>query len=129
MGTESTCTVCGKQFKADAISLLCFECRKSDQHLFGIIRDFLYDNPGASVNEVVQFTGVTSSVVLKYLREGRIETIGSIKLLNCEVCGKPIAYGTQCQECKQKLTHSFQSASKVKSGDTKQKMYTKTKKK
>lgn len=125
----STCTVCGKNFEADNIKLLCYECRLVDRHLFGIIRNFLYDNPGASVNEVVQHTGVNSSIVLRYLREGRLETVGHVKLLNCENCGKPIAYGTHCQECQQKLNHSFQTVANVKKQGTKSQMHVKTKKK
>lgn len=129
MSDVRTCSVCGKEFESDSIKLLCYDCRRVDRHLFGMIRDFLYDNPGASVNEVVEHLGVTSSVVLKYLREGRLETVGDIKLLNCEICGKAISYGTKCQECQQKLNHSFQTASNVKSRNTQTKMYTRTKKK
>ncbi|MBN2794387.1 MAG: MerR family transcriptional regulator [Clostridia bacterium] len=129
MSDVRTCSICGKEFDADSIKSLCYDCRKVDRHLFGIIRDFLYDNPGASVNDVVEHTGVTSSVVLKYLREGRLETVGEIKLLNCEICGKPISYGTKCTDCQHKMDHSFQAVANVKERNTKQKMYTTTKKK
>lgn len=129
MSDRNICQVCGTEFEADSIKALCYECRKIDRHLFGIIRDFLYDNPGASVKEVVDYTGVTASIVLKYLREGRLETIGAIKLLNCESCGKPITYGNLCSECNEKLSRSFQSASNVKSKSTNKRMHTNLKKK
>lgn len=129
MSDQRVCSVCGKEFEADNIKLLCYDCRRIDRHLFGIIRDFLYDHPGASVNDVVENLGVTSTVVLKYLREGRLETVGQVKLLNCEVCGKPISYGTKCQDCQHKLEHSFQGVANVKERSTKQKMYTTPKKK
>lgn len=129
MSNQCNCTICGKVFEADKITKLCYTCRQSDRHLFGMIRDFLYDNPGASINEVVDFTGVTSSVVLKYLREGRLQTVGKMKVLNCDDCGVPIDYGNRCEACEQKNTHRFKSAGNVQHGNTKQTMHIGKKKK
>jgi len=129
MDNHFECVKCGKHFESRQKKLLCSDCSGIDQNVFGVIRDYLYDFPGASVNQVIDATGVSSRQILKYLKEGRIETVGETMLLNCEVCNKPISFGAMCENCRKDLNHSFQSASKAKTTKTKQTMHTQQKKK
>jgi len=112
MDRECTCSVCGAKYTCDKMTKLCHDCRTSDRNLFNVIRDYLYAYPGASINQVTDDTGISSSVVLKYLREGRLQTVGEMKVLNCEQCGVPINYGRLCEDCEKKKTHGFTSMSK-----------------
>lgn len=128
MENTCTCQACGKTYPCDDIKKLCFECRTSDRHVFNLIRDYLYAFPGASINQVTEDTGISSRLVLKYLREGRLQTVGDLKVIQCEQCGAPISYGTLCEACTKKANHGFTSTSKVSSRTTSNVMHTKKKK-
>lgn len=128
MTYRNKCVVCDKEFETSKHETICIECSRSDQNVFNVIRDYLYDHPGANVNDVTNSTGITPSKILKYLKEGRIETIGNVTLLNCEVCGKAIHYGSLCETCKKTENHVFTSTSGRKSSSLKKTMHTKIKK-
>lgn len=128
MSVQNQCVICDKVFESRQNSIICPECSMIDRHVFNVIRDFLYDNPGANVNEVTNATGISTKKIMQYLREGRIETIGSATLINCEICGKPIRFGKVCEECERKESHAFSSAAKKPRTSGSTKMYTKNKK-
>lgn len=128
MENMCTCQICNVDYECDQIKKLCPKCRKVDQNVFNVIREYLYTFPGASINEVTEETGIASKFVLKYLREGRLETVGAIKVLQCEICSAPINYGHLCEACEKKKNHGFTSKS-VSSRSTSQVMHTKKKKK
>jgi hypothetical protein len=55
---------------------LCRACVKKDTtEEFKIIREFLYSNPGANINKIVEKTGVEPSKVLQYIRDGRLDIL------------------------------------------------------
>lgn len=128
MTYQNKCVVCGKEFETSKFEMICSECGQTDQKVFNVIRDYLYAHPGANVNEVTKETGISASKILKYLKEGRIETVGNVTLLNCEVCGKAIRYGTLCEACQQSENRSFTSSSGRKTSGSKKTMHTKIKK-
>lgn len=109
MDNQCTCQACGEIYVCDKIKKLCPECRTVDRHVFNVIRDYLYAYPGVSINQVTMDTGISSGLVLKYLREGRLETVGAVKVLQCDLCGDPINYGRLCEACEKKKNHGFTS--------------------
>lgn len=125
---EYTCLSCGEQFSSGKNKQVCLECLQSENKMFNVIRNYLYAHHGASPNEVVQATGISVSVIMRFLKEGRLETTGNIKLINCEECGKPIDYGRLCNQCEMAKTHELTSVSKHQKGKTKTTMYTQQKK-
>lgn len=128
MSEQLECVICNKLFDPSGDETLCPECRKVDNNVFVVIRDYIYAHPGASVNEVTQATGVSVTVILRYLREGRLETNGKIRLINCEECGVAIDYGRLCKKCEMAKTHELTSASKVPKDKKSHGMYTRQKK-
>lgn len=127
MEKQCTCMICDISYPCDNMRKLCPGCRTVDKNVFNLIREFLYAFPGASINEVTKETGISSSLVLKYLREGRIETVGGLNVIECEECGISISHGHLCNKCQEARIRSFTSTS-VKSKSTSQVMYTKKKK-
>lgn len=96
------CKKCGRTFASEEGQTLCTKCLLINiEDDFRLVRDYLYDHPGADVTEVSAATGVAKAVILKLLKDERIEVISEDNIiLRCEVCGKSIKSGRKCEECK-----------------------------
>lgn len=96
------CSFCGKMFSSygSTICPLCME--EMDQH-FSVVRDYLYDYPNASIEQVCEATEVDEKVVMHLLRDGRIRMVEATGLLKCEQCGTPIDSGRYCATCSNTL--------------------------
>jgi len=112
------CSTCGKIFNAVMDVKRCPECRKGDETKFKMIREYLYDNPGASIEEVSEHLDIDRGKILHFLREGRLETVGDQMVINCEQCGTPINHGKYCEKCSREITMDMKSAAKVIQKDT-----------
>lgn len=124
------CKECGKLFQYDGISKLCYRCRRKDEEDFRKVKDYIYDNQGATLTQVSEETGVSEDKILRYLREGRLEIVGDNPglLLDCERCGKAIRTGRYCDECAREiergLKSGFERSERVISRDSnREKMY------
>lgn len=98
------CEKCGRMFKTIGNIKMCSRCREGDDDIFRIVREYIYDNPGATVTEVSEATDVSEKKIIHFLKEGRLETKGDSMLLECEKCGEPIASGRMCNSCNRALT-------------------------
>ena len=98
------CKRCGRRILQDAPKGLCPVC--ADQELFVEVRDYIRSN---DVNEqqVAEHFDIPQSKVKAWIHEGRISYKGDGKMIfmdnYCEVCGKPISFGSVCVECKHEL--------------------------
>ena len=98
------CTKCGRRILGS--SGVCPFC--ADKELFAQVRDYIREN---DVNEmqVAEHFGIPQDKVKDWIRDGRItykEGSGVIILDNyCEVCGRPIAFGSVCIECKREFNN------------------------
>lgn len=98
------CKQCGKLFLYNGSQSVCPECFAKDEQEFETVKNYLWDHPKASLQDVSEATGVKEERVLKYLREGRISLAdGSGIKLECEICGAEIAYGRICGKCAKTL--------------------------
>jgi len=77
------------------------------------IREYLYDNEGASVEEVAEATGVSRKSIMYLLKEERLlvsESSAGSGILRCEACRKPINTGRMCAGCKQEIAKTMQDS-------------------
>jgi len=112
------CNDCGRIFNSVMGIKTCPACLKRDEAKFKLIKEYIYDNPGATIEEVSENLNVTKKTILFYLKEGRLETIGQQKVLNCENCGVAISYGKYCNDCSREMALNLKSAAKVMSNRT-----------
>lgn len=100
------CEQCGRIFAAEEGQTLCKKCLEAEvESDFKKVRDYLYDNPGADIIEVEKETGVDRKIILKLLKDERIEVVNEeSSILTCEVCGKQIKSGRMCDQCKKNKT-------------------------
>ncbi|WP_188039826.1 hypothetical protein [Heliobacterium chlorum] len=87
---------------------LCPECIKKQDAALEKVRDYLYDHPGASVQEVIDETGIDEKEILELVKIGYICFENS--LLRCSRCGITIERGSHCSSCQRELIHGLHHA-------------------
>ncbi len=124
------CKECGKVFRSNGISKICPKCELEDGENYEKVKEYIYDHPGATLPEVSEKTDVSEERILYYLREGRLEIIGtSSMILDCERCGRGITTGRYCKECASELERGLKSGfsqieNKKPTSRSKNRMYT-----
>lgn len=107
------CNRCNKIFMYVTGLKLCDECKKLVEEEFERVRVFVRDFPGATVSEVSRETGVSSHLIYRFLKEGRLEVSESSPIaLPCENCGSRIRSGRFCVSCSKRLANEMISEGK-----------------
>ena len=96
------CKMCKRPFQSYG-NPFCPSCMQELDEQYKPVRDYLYDHPNASIEKVVEDTGVAERIILYYLKEGRLRMANASGLLRCEQCGAAIESGRLCDKCKGKL--------------------------
>ena len=96
------CEKCGKanpEYKGVG-EYRCSECGFIMYDDFGIVRNYLEANRGATQSEVSRATGVAMETIRQFLKDERLEIVaGSGVFMSCEICRAPIRSGRYCPEC------------------------------
>ena len=67
---------------------------------YGVVRNYLEINPGATASMVARATGVSEREIKHMLREEKLEIRNDSRtFIKCEACGKPITSGIYCESC------------------------------
>ncbi len=101
-----TCARCGKIFQYPGIGLrLCQACKELDAKEFDLVKDYIYANLSATVQDTSLATGVRVRRIKEFLQDGRLMIPdNSAIFLNCESCGTSIKCGRLCRECANALS-------------------------
>ncbi len=98
------CRRCGRMYNYIGGPPICLDCKNADEEVFKKVKDYLYDNPGATLSQVAMDCDVSVEKIKMFLREGRLEiTEGTNIILECERCGKSIRTGRFCNECQNQI--------------------------
>jgi len=102
------CPRCGKIFSYLGRPI-CNKCIEIEENEFKVVKEYVYDNPGATISEVSQETEVTVEKIMRFLREERLEikSENSNLILECERCGRSINSGRFCENCKGAMNKEF----------------------
>ena len=104
------CKGCGKIFNYIGGPLLCEACRKALEDKFQQVKDYIYENRGADINEVAEKNDVSVQQLRQWVREERLEFSETSQVgLACERCGTMLRSGRFCKACKDKLANNFGS--------------------
>ncbi len=103
------CTFCGKIFNSLGKNI-CPACVTKIDECFQLVRDYLYNHPGADIVELTSETGVEDKIILMLLREGRLALGEASSCLKCEKCGKHITTGRYCGQCAKFLENTLAKA-------------------
>ncbi|HHY21710.1 MAG TPA: hypothetical protein GX525_07475 [Bacilli bacterium] len=105
MAEIDNCPLCGRIF-VRALRPVCESCFREYEKMFQTVYTFIRkkENREATIQEVVEHTGVEEEYIQQFIREGRIKTSQFPNLYYpCESCGSPIREGRICDKCKQNI--------------------------
>lgn len=106
------CRKCGKIFTYAGGNLICQPCRQADEEDFKKIKNYLYDNPRASLTQISADIEISVEKIKRFLKDGRLEILsdeGNL-FLECEGCGKSIKSGRFCPGCENGLANNLKAA-------------------
>lgn len=108
------CPQCGKLYAFDGHHKLCSVCRDSEEDDFKMVKEYLWDHPHATIEQVHAATEVERELIIKFIRDGRLmsEGIDFDFMVECERCGTPIYEGRFCAKCQQDLINGFSKEEK-----------------
>lgn len=108
------CRRCGKLYNYIGGQPICPDCKEKDEVDFKRVKEYLYQNPGATMSEVSTVLDVSMEKIRQYLRDGRLEIVGDEGnfVLECESCGKSIRTGRYCDACSVDLQRNLKSTAK-----------------
>ncbi|WP_209121476.1 TIGR03826 family flagellar region protein [Alkalihalobacillus sp. BA299] len=101
MPNLENCPRCGGLF-IKALRSICDKCHKEVDQMFQTVYTFIRkrDNRKASLQEVVEATGVKEEYIFQFIREGRLQLAEFPNLgYPCDSCGKLIREGKLCTSC------------------------------
>lgn len=102
------CKDCGKIFNYLNGAPLCPACMKKLDDKYSIVKEYIYDNPGASIQQVSEENGVSVGQLKKWVREERLAfSEDSLVGLECENCGTMIRTGRFCSRCKDSMLNKL----------------------
>lgn len=102
------CEKCNRVF-AHPTRSMCEGCFEEELANFVAVKEYLKENPGASVAQVANETEVDVGIIYEYIRQGRLDIIPSDVKFHCEICGAEISFGRICPKCKGDLVKGFRS--------------------
>ncbi|HEX2924830.1 MAG TPA: MerR family transcriptional regulator [Ruminiclostridium sp.] len=107
------CRRCGRMYNYIGGPPICQDCKNADEEVFKKVKDYLYDNPGATLSQVAIELEVSVEKIKMFLKEGRLEiTEDSNIVLECERCGKSIRTGRFCRECQNEVSGDIERTTK-----------------
>ena len=106
-GKIKNCPVCGKLY-SEIGRKMCPDCYDQQQDKETEVVNFVRENKGAKIPEIIEATGAPESMIKRLIREGRFEQIGIKMSYPCEKCGEPIIMGKLCQSCQDKIKNELQ---------------------
>lgn len=112
------CKKCGTIFQYIDGYPLCKDCSEKDEQDFQRVKEYVWSNPGANIEQVAKALEMEPRQILRYLQEERLEVyFRSEKYLLCELCGNVIRTGRFCDNCKTDINKQLNRESSGKLGD------------
>jgi len=95
------CIRCKAMFYYSGVgNAICSNCREIDADEFRMVKEYIYDNPGATIIEVSDATDIPVAQIEGYLRVGRLEIPKNSPIfIKCEQCKRDIRFGRFCESC------------------------------
>lgn len=103
------CKLCGRLYNVmQQPSSCCPACERKMEEKFSDVKDYIRENPHASMTQIAEENEVPIQQLKKWVREERLQFSkdSGIKL-SCESCGKGILTGRYCKECKRTMKDTF----------------------
>ncbi|MER2261232.1 MAG: TIGR03826 family flagellar region protein [Psychrobacillus sp.] len=106
MGELKNCPSCGEFFNYTGLRDVCNPCAMNEEKQYEVVYRFLRkrENRAATVERIVEATGVEESLLHKWVRKGRLQPAMFPNLgYPCDSCGKLTQVGKLCGKCTEEL--------------------------
>jgi len=100
------CPTCGDFFNYTGIREVCGKCAQSEEKMYEEVYRFLRrrENRAANIDRIVEATGVTETLLHKWVRKGRLQPAMFPNLgYPCDNCGALTVSGKLCVACTEKI--------------------------
>ncbi|MFD1926866.1 TIGR03826 family flagellar region protein [Sporosarcina siberiensis] len=112
MGELKDCPTCGGFFNYTGIRDVCGKCATNEEKLYEDVYKFLRrrENRAATIERIVEVTGVTEDLLHKWVRKGRLQPALFPNLgYPCDKCGKLTIKGKLCESCTTELHNEIRT--------------------
>lgn len=112
MSELANCPNCGGIFVKTRFRDVCEKCFKQEEEDFETVYAFIRkrENRTATIPEVVEATGVSEELIIKFIKTGRL-TLAQLPNINypCTRCGGPTREGDLCKKCAEQLRRDLKT--------------------
>jgi len=112
MGELKDCPTCGSFFNYTGIRDVCGKCATNEEKLYEDVYKFLRrrENRAATIERIVEVTGVTENLLHKWVRKGRLQPALFPNLgYPCDKCGALTTKGKLCDACTTELHNEIRT--------------------
>lgn len=99
------CASCGKMFARMYVKL-CNSCAISTENRFALVREYLRANPGKSISEVAEATGLSRGEISKFYDDKRLVGIPETGVASNQCTCTPSS-SEKCNACRRALSAKF----------------------
>ncbi len=105
------CRGCGRLFNyIGGGYFLCGICKEELDKKFSQVKQYIRDNPKATMNQISQDNDVSVNQIEKWVREDRLVFADDSPIgIDCESCGTMIKSGRYCNMCNEVLHRNLSS--------------------
>ncbi|MFS0575541.1 TIGR03826 family flagellar region protein [Sporosarcina sp. 179-K 3D1 HS] len=106
------CPTCGEFFNYTGVRDVCAKCAMDEEKLYEVVYRFLRrrENRAATIERIVEATGVTESLLHKWVRKGRLQPALFPNLgYPCDNCGSLTNKGKLCDRCTADLKNELRT--------------------
>jgi flagellar operon protein (TIGR03826 family) len=106
------CPNCNEIFEKNKFRDVCPKCWKKEEQDFQTVNNFMRKrvNRVATVEQIVDQTGVSEELILKFIKKGRLQPSMFPNLgYPCDRCGRFIQKGKLCGECSKELHEDLET--------------------
>lgn len=96
------CQQCGEIYVASKFRDVCEKCWRKEEAAYDTVAKYMRkrENRAATMLQVVEATGVSEKLILKFIKNGKLQIAQFPNLgYPCDKCGKVIRSGRLCEGC------------------------------
>ncbi|MFI8688006.1 TIGR03826 family flagellar region protein [Rossellomorea sp. NPDC077527] len=104
------CPRCNAIFMRNKFRDVCDKCYKEEETMYETVYKFLKkrENRAATMDRVIEVTGVDEELLYKWVKKGRIQTRQFPNMgYPCDKCGKIIVTGRICSDCSSEIVNDL----------------------
>ena len=102
------CRTCGRLFNYLSGPQICPACKEEMEKKFQDVKEYVRENPHATISEISEVNGVSTNQIRQWVREERLQFADDSPVgIECEVCGVTIRTGRFCEGCKNKMASNL----------------------